>query len=121
MRKLSLEIDINLEKLVGDQKVFFEQSGNVGVFETLLNQALMSIHPQGVPISKGRTLARLQRQLDNVDKNSTVIFLEDAEFDLVKGAFTNDDAKFAPQQYRVVSSILVNIEGAQSIKAIKEG
>ena len=63
-------------------------------------------------MQKGKTLARLQRRLDAAEKHAESINLEDAEFDLVKRTFLHDDVKFSPQQYRVVLSIVENIEKA---------
>lgn len=112
MKKLSLETRIPKHKIDPAEVKFFDEQGAVGIFEILLNDALKSLYPQGVPMQKGKTLARLQRRLDAAEKHAESINLEDAEFDLVKRTFLHDDVKFSPQQYRVVLSIVENIEKA---------
>lgn len=114
MKTLPLSLSNSIMSKVSDvERKFFETTGLAGIFETLLVQGLTSMHPQGLPLSKGKTLARLQRRIEDTPKDATSMEIEDADYDLIKEVFSGEGARFAPQQYRIVSEIAANVESAK--------
>lgn len=109
-------VELNAKFQSAEEKEYFIQFGTLGVFESLLNQAIGSMYPQGLPLPKGKILARIQRQIDTETSKyvlSTELNVEEAEFDLIKSTFQNDNVKFHPGQYRVVSQVIEAIEAVK--------
>lgn len=103
MKTLNFENVNILHPKMSEQEVkLMTDMGVIGVFEMLLVQGLTSIYPQGLPMPKGKTLARLQARILHITPKDTCIIIEDAEFDLVKQVFTGEEAKFQASQYGVV-------------------
>lgn len=120
MYKIQVKLDLDMSRAGTQEKQFMDEVGHIGVFETLLVSGMQSLYPQGIPMSKGKVLARLQRRFDECEKNVENVTIEDAEFDLIKSVFKNDDVKFQPGQYRPVMSILDNIEAATKVEKPKK-
>jgi hypothetical protein len=112
MKALNFEkVNLLHPKMVEQEVKLMAELGVIGVFETLLIQGLSSMYPQGLPMVKGKTLARLQARILGIPSTQTSINVEDAEFDLVKQVFAGEDAKFQATQYGVVLQYADALEG----------
>lgn len=110
MKTFRYRQDINTLKLNDTEKEFFAKDGQKSVFENILNQALSTKYPQGIPAKTGRILARIYTKLDATEVDT--LELEEAEFELVRDALTGEEARFAPQQFRLLSLYAAAIEAA---------
>lgn len=113
MKTLKWIVELEALKLNDQEKAFFEKDNQKSVFETVLNQALGSKFPNGMPGKDGRTLARIYEKLDKAPGASGSLELEEAEFELIAGAFTGDTARFMPAQFRLIAEICKNIDEAK--------
>lgn len=112
MKTLNFENVNILHPKMSEQEVkLMTDMGVVGVFEMLLVQGLSSIYPQGLPMTKGKILARLQARVAISPVQNTQIDIEDAEFDLVKQVFAGEEAKFQASQYGVILQYVDALEG----------
>lgn len=110
----TLDISFNMEeiKLNETEKKHIQEIGYVGLFENFLVNALTTVYQGGLPLDKGRVYGRVQRAMDALSPEDKELKLEDAEFDLVRETFKNPQARFHPNQYRIVNILLDNIEKA---------
>lgn len=113
MKSFSVDLKLDLNKMPIPEKEFIEKVGYIGVFENMFIGGLNTIYPQGLPVSKTKTLARLQRRIEAMQKGDNELVCEETEFDLIKEVFLEDKAKFAPGQSRPVLSLIENIEKAK--------
>lgn len=116
MRIINLEIHVDRSKLIKPEQDFWDQIGFIGIFESLLLQGIQSLHPQGLPVVKGKILARIQQRIEDATKSATTLTVEDAEYDLIKSVFLNEQTTFQPQQYRVVTKFIELVEKAEVVK-----
>lgn len=108
MKTLDISFDKSKVKFNETDIKYLETMGYGGMFELLFTQGLSSLHSNGIPVTKGIILSRIQRKLDSASES---LELEESEFDLVKEAFGHN-AKFAASQYRLVSHYISKIEEA---------
>lgn len=112
----SIDLSISEKFLEGSSnKALYDETGFAGFFEHLLNQGLSSKHPQGqVPFSKGKILARIQTKLDDLKpEKKTILEVEEAEFDLIKAVFLDENTTWGVPQMQVVVEFANAIEQAQ--------
>lgn len=115
MKQFNISLDISLDKMSTAERKFVEEQGHAGIFESLLLQGLQSIYPNGMPISKSKLVARIQKSIESLDKTATIFSAEESEFELIKDVFTGDGARFQASQSRAVLSMIENLEKAYSV------
>lgn len=113
MRNLDLSFCTDEIHLSEGDKVGLETLGYGNFFELLLVYSLRKKFSNGVPVPKGKILARIQRKLTKLGTSGTVLTLEEAEFDLIKDAFCSEESSFDPAQYRLVSLYIDRIEDSK--------
>ena len=111
MKSFKFEIDLSRLKLSSNEQAYFQKDGQKSAFETIMNQALQSKHPQGIKGPMGRLYSRILNKLDSA--SGGVLELEEAEFDLIKALFTGNDISYQPQQYRLISLYQQAVEFAE--------
>lgn len=111
MKKLNFNIDIEKCNPLPEVRKAFTEIGVKGAFEQYLNQAISHKHRGGLRLTEGRILARVFDKLDAAQ--GLELELEEAEFDLIRGAFLHEEGGWQPSQYRVVTQILNAIEKAE--------
>lgn len=111
MRKINIGFEV--EKLFNEQnRKFFDDEGFAGTFSHLLNQGIQGQHPQGVPLSVAKVLARIHTNLQEMGKTDTLLIVEEAEYDLIKKVFVTEDTKFNLGQVRLAALYSEAVETA---------
>lgn len=114
MKTLDITLDIDALKTADEEKEQILSLGSVIVFEALFIQGLNRRYQAGLPLAKGKLLARIQTKLDKLNSSNSILDLEESEFDLVKEVFTSEDSSFGPSQYRAVMQFIRAIESSKA-------
>lgn len=112
MKTLNLAFDFALVKAAPEEQEQIKKIGFAVPFEVLFNQAIGGKYPQGLPLLQGRILNRIQRKIDKLTVEDTLLELEESEYDLVKEVMLDPNVRFSANQYRLVTAIVENIEAA---------
>lgn len=111
MKKFTYTLNLDLLRLNEKEKVFIAESGEKSILENILNQGLAGKYPSGMSTDKRRIYGRLLEKMD-ADTSGT-LEIEEAEFDLIKEAIASDEARFLPEQTRLISQYLKAIDMAK--------
>jgi len=113
MKNLNISFNTEAINLSDNESTEIKKHGFAMPFEVIFNQGLGALYPQGLTLSKGKVLSRIQKKLDALKSHDLHLELEEAEFDLVKEVFLSESVKFMPTQYRLVSIYVDSIEKAK--------
>jgi hypothetical protein len=118
MKTLCFEIDFQKLRLDKIMLAEIEALGQANLFDNYLMRALdMKNGQKGIKPSDGRILRRIQDKLDA--STDGTLSLEEAEFDLIKAAFRNEESHWPALQNRALMQYLDNIEAAEKESAGK--
>lgn len=116
----SIDISFCHDKfLTGDgNKAVFATGGYAEFFEALLNNGIAAKFPQAqIPLSKGKILARIQNKLDDLKPTNgkevgKCLDVEEAEYDLIKGVFCEENSAFHVSQLQLAVHFGSRVEEA---------
>lgn len=113
MRKLDVSLESPEE--VGVRESDLKKVGAVFIFGSLFTAGVNSLHQGQIPNRVLWVLAPIQRKLSKSKIEDTSIKLEEAEFNLVKEVFTNENTTFIIGDAQLVSLYKERIEKAEKI------
>lgn len=108
MKTLNIGVDVEKLNISDEEKKHVEKLKFSGLFEQTLNQVLTAKYRDGFKGSQQRIFSRILDKLDEATENK--IELEEAEFDLIKGAFLDENTAFNPGQTRLIIQYVKAIE-----------
>lgn len=108
MKTLNFGVDKIKLNLSEEEKKIIEKMKDSGLFEQTLTQALATKYRDGFKGAQQRILGRILDKLDEATDN--IVEFEEAEFDLIKGVFLDENTSFNPGQTRLIVQYVKAIE-----------
>lgn len=111
MKNFRYKVNLERLRLTDEERERIEKDGQKRLFENMLLLCLQRTHPQGMRVADHRVANRILTKLDAAA--GCVLELEEAEFDVLKAAFS-DDIKYDAGLVRQIAMMVENIKGAES-------
>jgi len=109
MRKFNYQIDFSKARLNEVERAHLDKLDQKQLFEMYFGEALSKkTGGAGLKAPEGRAFVRILNKLDLTTEPEIV--LEEAEFELMKGAFCNSEACWQPNQYKILVQYLSKFE-----------
>lgn len=112
MRVVDIGFDIDALHPNELTREFLLKEGCSTAFHNLLSQGVTGQFPQGIPLGKGKILARIQKKLQEMGPQDTLLDVEEAEYDLLKTVFMNDSTPFSVGQVALAAIFSEAVERA---------
>lgn len=118
----SVDIGFEIEKVgaAKEAQEWMRTAGYAEVFSQLLNQGISGQFPNGIPLGKGKILAGIQVKLREIEPTETELEVEEAEYDILKSVFLNENTLFNWAQLQLAVRYAEAIERSEKRKSPAE-